>query len=161
MKDYGKVAPRTEDEIVAELAVNEGDFFGTYRGDLVSCLPRSRHEEAGFESSPTFEPQSTDPIAVIERAKSYMTFAWGKANDRRGLSAARSIAHVMAWLWLLREDSASEAIGRYDRYGKPQLAAFCERIGVDWKALDDGCWVNEEDGPRLEMEPAILPWRED
>lgn len=142
---------RTIDEIAAKIPSCD-DMFGTVRGDLMEWLPFERAAQldllnedatkemwakAGFPRPPTDD-------AVINEIKSYMPFAWGKANDCRGLSAGRSLLHMEAWLWLLGVGDASEQLDDYTHYGKPQLKAICEAFGVDWKALDDGCWRNSE-----------------
>jgi hypothetical protein len=87
----------------------------------------------------------------------YMSFAWDKANNCRGLSAGRSIDHMKAWLWLLGESEMAAKIAHFSHYGKPQLRAICERFGWDWRAWDDGEWRNNEDddGVKPEDVPAI------
>jgi len=127
------------------------DFFGTRVGDLVEWLPFDKAREwlkpesteedwtkAGFP-----RPRTDDE--VIGQIKSYMPFAWEKANGCRGLSAGRSLCHMSAWLWLLGVDDAVEQLDEYSHYGKPQLRAICEAFGIDWHALDDGIWRNSED----------------
>jgi hypothetical protein len=52
---------------------------------------------------------------TLEKAKKYMSFAAGKAEDERGISANRSIQHYIAWLWLLEEDDLLEwVVHEYD-----------------------------------------------
>jgi len=83
-------------------------------------------------------------IPPAEKIKDYMPFAWKKANDCRGISAARSILHMLAWLWLDGKDEFLEKndIENYEYYGKPQLIAICELYGIDWKKYDDGVRTN-------------------
>jgi len=76
--------------------------------------------------------------------RGYMEFAWDKANNRRGISAMRSLAHMSAWLWIDGKDELALSINEYNYYGKPQLVEICEVYGIDWKALDDGEWVTDE-----------------
>jgi hypothetical protein len=47
---------------------------------------------------------------TFAKAKKYMSFAIGKAEDERGISANRSIQHYIAWLWLLEEDALLEKV---------------------------------------------------
>lgn len=70
--------------------------------------------------------------AVINEMKEYMDHAWDKANNERGISSQRSMAHYDNWLWLiddhetllfLRDDS------NYEMYGKPILRKICEVYG--------------------------------
>jgi hypothetical protein len=146
---------RTDDQIVDlvhKLTEGDEDFFGNIRADLVLYLPLDRAreffkgalteaEEAQWKATPR------DRDSVIAEILDYMPFAWGKANDCRGLSAARSLDHMRAWLWMLEEDEACKACEDYDHYGKPQLRTICEKFGWDWKQWDDGLWRNDESGP--------------
>jgi len=74
-----------------------------------------------------------------------MPFAWEKANGCRGISASRSLRHMVAWLWLDGQDEFLEKwndLRDYEYYGKPQLIAICELYGIDWKKFDDGVRTN-------------------
>ena len=71
----------------------------------------------------------------------YMDFAWEKANDCRGLSAWRSLAHYVAWMWLLGYENTERWLN-YTYYGKPQLIEICELLGLDHKKWDDGVRKN-------------------
>ena len=80
-----------------------------------------------------------------EKIKEYMDFAWEKANDCRGISAGRSLMHMVAWLWLDGQDKFLKKwndLRDYEYYGKPQLVAICELYGIDWKQYDDGVRTN-------------------
>lgn len=80
-----------------------------------------------------------------EKIRGYMNFAWGKANERRGISAFRSLQHMAAWLWLDGQDKFLKKWNNfkdYEYYGKPQLIAICEKYKIDWKLLDDGVRTN-------------------
>lgn len=136
---------RTEQEILARIEeIKERDWLGFERGDLISAL--------SFDAAkPFLKPEATaegwvrldDPMVAI---KEYMAFAWDKANNCRGLSAGRSMTHMLAWLWLAEEN---EFVSRmdledYSHYGKPQLRAICEHFEIDWRQYDDGRWANSE-----------------
>lgn len=139
---------RTDQEIIDRIEVlNEIDPFGFSQPDLILCLP--------FESAKPFlrpdttaeewgDPKPRDAESVKERMLEYMPFAWEKANGNRGISAARSMLHMGAWLWLLGMDEAADQIQEYEFYGKPWLRAICEHFGWDWKQWDDGRWTNDE-----------------
>jgi hypothetical protein len=140
-------AARTEAEIIARIEeLKSSDFFGFESGDLIQTLSFAAAKpflkDGATEAD--WKPDSTERDAVIERIKSYLPFAWEKANGCRGLSAGRSISHMQAWLWLLREDAAAAAIDEYTHYGKPHLREISEAVGVDWRALDNGDWCNSE-----------------
>lgn len=126
------------------------DLFGTFVGNLCEFLTYEElkpyfKEDAKPEDWPAPPPLTRE--AVLEKMKDYLSFAWGKANGRRGLSANRSINHYEAWLWLLGGDDAEfgrTLEGMYEYYGKTCLVAICERFGWSWKNLDDGRWTNSE-----------------
>ena len=98
-----------------------------------------------------WKPAYTTAKEVEERLRGYMDFAWDKANNRRGISANRSIMHAIAWLWLMggkhREFGAvveQMFEEHYVEYGKAILATICEHLDIDWRKLDDDAWVNDE-----------------
>lgn len=142
------------------------DFFGFIRSDLIEALPFA-DAKPFLKSTATDDAWPTDKLLttdekVIARLTEYMTFAWEKANNCRGLSAARTLDHMRAWLWLLGEDKASDGIAEYDLYGKPQLRAICEHFKIDWRALDDGHWRSSEreDGkPADAVSELVLEWQ--
>jgi hypothetical protein len=127
------------------------DFFGFQKGDLIGYLP---FEDAKRWLKDTAKPEDWTPTvntpeAIKQDMLDYMSFAWDKANNRRGLSAGRSLDHMKAWLWLLGEDEAwveAVKLSEYSHYGKPQLRAICKRFGWDWTQWDDGRWSNSESG---------------
>ena len=159
---------RTDEEILAKMkAVEADDFFGSIREDLIEFLP-FEHAKPFLKDGVTAEQwapaiKQRDRDTVIGLIRGYMNFAWDKANNGRGLSANRSLNHMQAWLWMLGEDEAADALfAEYELYGKPQLRAICEHFGIDWRALDDGRWANDEcgDGVPADDAPAVtLPWR--
>lgn len=143
---------RTIQEIVARIGGLEGstsDFFGFQTSDLIGFLP---FEDAKPFLKDTVKAEDWTPTPLTEEGvkqtiHDYMEFAWGKANDCRGLSAGRSLDHMKAWLFALGEDEAwieSLSLDGYTHYGKPQLRAICKRFGWDWTQWDDGSWTNYE-----------------
>ena len=64
----------------------------------------------------------------------YMNFAWGKAQNKRGLSAARSIEKLAMWLWLLNREDLAAIIKHeslYEPYGAPALIKICDILEID------------------------------
>jgi len=149
---------RTTSEIIDEIEKHRGDFFGFIAEDLVGYLPFKKAKPYLADKSSEKEWKVLDQGKVVEVIKSYMSFAWDKANCCRGLSAGRSIEHMQAWLWLLGEDAAAKEIDNFRYYGKPQLAAICEHYGIDWDELDDGHWSNDEEGQSEPKVVARLTW---
>jgi hypothetical protein len=76
-------------------------------------------------------PQPADRESVLRQMKEYMPFAWAKAEDRRSLSANRSLEHYSAWTWLLGDDWRFPDLLRFRNYGHEQLLALCRHYGFD------------------------------
>lgn len=143
---------RTSEEVYAKLTELEKsgeDFFGFKRGDLVSYLPfeRAKPYLKDGVTSEGWTPSEINRDRIVEEMLDYMGFAWGKANNCRGLSAGRSIEHYEIWLWLLKDELGEKLEDLYQFYGKPCLRAICEKYGWDWRKWDNGEWRNSEDGP--------------
>jgi hypothetical protein len=137
-------------------AVEDSDFFGFQRSDLIDDLPFENAKEYLKDGVTAEEWDGREKRTPEERIRDYMPFAWDKANGCRGLSAGRSVEHMKTWLWLDSKDELSDKLETvYEFYGKPCLVLVCKEYGIDWKALDDGNWVNEEDGPALTAEEGL------
>ena len=156
---------RTDEQILDRIKeVREHDHFGFGWPDLVYRLPFEKAKQFLKEDakSEDWKAAPRDHESLLKEMKDYMTFAWTKANDCRGISAYRSLLHMESWLWLLGEDEFINKldIQNYTHYGKPQLRAICEKYNIDWKSLDDGEWRNSETSnpssaesvPRIELE---------
>ena len=59
----------------------------------------------------------------------YLSFAFSKANDKRGLSAGRSMEHYTSWLWLDGDEVLHKTLDNYEDYGIPQLIEICKYLG--------------------------------
>lgn len=156
------LAARTTDEIVARIkSVEATDAFGFQVSDLVLALPFDAAKPwlRDDATSDDWVVTGADPEAALNLAHDYMDFAWGKANDQRGISAWRSLCHMQAWLWLARQDSLIERLRleEYSHYGKPQLRAICEHFGWDWRKWDDGEWCRNEGDDGLPPESVACP----
>lgn len=138
---------RTPQEIIVKIReLKSKDFFGFRVQDLALHLEKDDvlqfcKPDADLSN---WKALPTDEESVKGEILEYMPFAWEKANNNRGLSAARSIDHMGAWLWLLGLDKAAEQIREYNMYGKPQLRAICEAFEWDWRQWDDGRWTDKE-----------------
>lgn len=137
--------PRTDDEILARVrSLQPGDLLGFQTIDLICRLPFATAKQ--FLRDGVTEDQWTvlprDRDALLAEMREYLPFAWEKANNCRGLSAGRSMAHYAAWIWLLGDDLGD--LETYEHYGKDHLVAIGERYG--WgSAWDDGRRTNSED----------------
>lgn len=125
---------RTPEEIIKHIQ-DANDMFGFQSEVLVAYLT--------FEQAkPLLKPDAqasnwgatiTDVKEAAQDFLDYMTFAWMKAKDRRGISASRSIEKLAAWLWLMGREDLEELILRdelYNPYGAPALIAVCEKMRV-------------------------------
>lgn len=143
---------RSDVEILARVeAIRPVDFLlPTQRFDLIIRLSfEAAKPFLGPDATPESwgEPKPRDAESVKGDMLKYMPFAWEKANNCRGLSAARTLGHMSAWLWLMGMGAAADQIQEYNCYGKPQLRAICEHFGWDWRQWDDGKWRNDEAAP--------------
>lgn len=141
---------RTQKEIVNRIEERKTeDFFGFETDDYIDYLTYGNAKKYLMPEVTKEEWNETEKevLAPIEQIKDYMGFAWDKANNCRGLSANRSISHMLAWLWLGGEDALLEKVMyeyyyNYHYYGKPILEMICEYFGLDWKQWDDGDRTN-------------------
>jgi len=138
---------RSQEEIVEQihhLNDNEDDFFGHKRSDLLGYLD--------FEHAKQFlKPEATkdqwdfipsDRESILKQMEEYMSFAWDKANNCRGLSAARSMDHYTAWIWMLNDDEHFDELDEYQFYGKDNLRKICDHYGWNADLWDDGTREN-------------------
>lgn len=151
---------RTQEQIVTHIKqVMQDDFFGWQTNDLLVYLTYENAKEFlnnDIDADKWAEVRGEQPLNPEASLRDYMPFAWDKANNCRGISAGRSIEHMKAWLWLDGQDSLLAIVeGDYEYYGKPHLVAICEHYGIDWRALDNNEWVNNEDESPLTADEAI------
>lgn len=126
---------RTQDEIL-ERHKNCQDFLGTQKGDLLNYMNVEnikgfltedglKELEAGKLDYPTKDlPKDT----ILD----YLEFAYGKAENQRGISAGRSMAHFKTWIWMddpVFYAEIIEDIDNYDDYGIPVLDRISEHYG--------------------------------
>lgn len=138
---------RTEEEVLAKfLEVKEEDFFGFKTNDLLERLPfkfiKQYLKEDATEEKWEEVRQPLTRESILKAMEEYMPFAWEKANNCRGLSAGRSMAHFMMWTWLLCDDFGD--LEEYEYYGKDNLVKLCEFYGWDHTQWDDGIRSNTE-----------------
>lgn len=134
---------RTQQEILDRIEeVKNDDLFGTQRQDLIVYLTFDNAKPFlvdGVTADQWPEENKSPKEIMIE----YMPFAWDKANDKRGLSALRSMEHYTSWLWLDGDEVLYKTLFDYEYYGKPQLIEICKYLGIDHLQYDDGIRENE------------------
>jgi len=127
---------RTQEEILARIEeVKEDDIFGVMFTDLLAFLDWENakqflREEATEEHWKEVKEANTREN-IVRIMDAYYDFAKEKAENKRGLSAWRSMCHYSVWLWLLEEDFIDPL--QYSQYGIPNLDKiheFLVREGV-------------------------------
>lgn len=141
--------PRSQEEIVARIyAIADDDFFGAKFHELIGTLDfeHARPFLAQSATEESWTPLSTLTIeGVRDRAAEYLSFATDKALNHRGLSAARSVDHFEAFIWLAAPERMAEFLDAdFQNYGVPQLKVAAEILGITdfWDSL-------VAQGPRL------------
>lgn len=67
--------------------------------------------------------------------KEYMEFAKEKAENKRGISASRSIAHYIAWLWLANDNDLWNEMDDYYDCGIPHLKTICNYLNIEYESV--------------------------
>lgn len=137
---------RTQDEIVNRINYRkDNDFLGFETEEYIPFLDYE-HAKSFLKDDVTKEVWETDGVPRTDAKKcmvDYMPFAWEKANNFRGISAARSLQHFIAWLWLDGDDKLWPTLDDYEFYGKPQLVEICKYLQIE-PIWDDGVRLNSE-----------------
>jgi hypothetical protein len=126
---------RSQEEIVKR--INESDdLFGTQIGDLVDYLEFENAKQFLNQNFIDKVEKSEEEWVVKKEPKNeildYLDFAYSKAEDERGLSAARSMLHFKSWIWLDDDKFYNEIIDlidNYTDYGIPALDKISEHYG--------------------------------
>lgn len=136
---------RSQDEIVAEIErIKEDDFFGFKTGDLIGYLDYE-HAKEYLKPEVTAEEWKASPSdreSILKEMEEYMEFAWDKANNERGISAGRSLAHFTVWVWMIGDQDRFGDMESYQYYGKDHLRKLCDAYGWDADQWDDGRRIN-------------------
>lgn len=120
---------KTQEEILLLLQQSKNDFFGFAAEVLVGSLAFEHAKPFLKEGTPPEEwsPALTDET-VRKAALAYLAFAWGKAEDHRGLSASRSVKKMTAYCWLLGYDVTRIDAAGYAMYGCPKLKVVAQLL---------------------------------
>lgn len=106
-------------------------------------LDREKNEKIGLERAKrewNGGLEELDHDSILESARLYMGFAWGKAADERGISAHRSIQRFQAWTWLLGDFDRIDW-SNVDGYGEEILDEICTLY--NWPPGSDAGHWNE------------------
>lgn len=140
---------RTQDEIVARMKEIEADKMRSFMNfesevlldalDFEHAKPWlkegtkpeewSREAEcAGYGRKLQFPLVREDDLKAA--AADYLKFAWGKAQDHRGISAGRSVDKMTSYCWLLGHDTKAIDDAGYAQYGCPKLKVISELLSI-------------------------------
>lgn len=124
---------RTQDEIVARIKAKEVEKKSLFGFDLDVLICNLDFERAKPWLTPEAKAEEWVVGDVKAKALDYLEFAWGKAEDHRGLSASRSVEKMTEYCWLLGHDALVKRIEAgeigYAQYGTPILRAVSEALG--------------------------------
>jgi len=129
---------RTDEEILLQIEkAKEYDPFELTLIDLISRLSfKAAKKFLKPEVTETeWEVQPKDRDFILKEMFDYMPFAWEKANNCRGISAGRSMAHYMNWIWLIGDNLGN--LSEYEFYGRDNLIKICKHYGWDYTQWDD------------------------
>lgn len=128
---------RSQIEILRRIKeVEKDDFFGFQTSDLLSYL-EYENAKPYLKEGVTEQEWKVEKRTPKEVMINYMEFAWEKANNKRGLSASRTLDHYTSWLWLDGDETLYKTLSRYQYYGKDHLIKICEYLGIEC-VWDDG-----------------------
>lgn len=130
---------REDKEILDRIRnLDEFDILGFQTSDLILRLPFDLAKEflKPEAKEEEWKQYPRDRESLIKEMLEYMPFAWEKANNDRGISAARSMAHYNSWIWLVGDDLGD--MNDYQFYGKDNLVNICDHYGWDSSQWDDG-----------------------
>lgn len=126
----------SEKEILEIIKSKTDSLFSFDKEVFVDYLPLEEAKKFLTEESAKAIKEWNQITTIEEAAQDfldYMNFAWGKALDKRGLSASRSIEKLGAWLQVMsRPDLATliDTNSLYNPYGAPALIAVCKNMGI-------------------------------
>jgi hypothetical protein len=128
---------RTQEEIVDRInEIQHHDLLG-FEVDMYYGFLDYEHAKEFLNDGVTREEwdEHIETRQIHDIMKEYMEFAKRKANNQRGISASRSIAHYIAWLWLANDNDLWNEIGDYDNYGIPQLRKICNYLNIEYDGV--------------------------
>lgn len=130
---------KTQQDIVDRLKTDSGQMFDFFPEIAINFLtfeqakPSLNQEKLDTEEGKELEKSwSVAPLTeehVLAELKDYMSFAWDKAQDHRGLSASRSTSKMEAWCWLLDREKEIDW-DNHENYGAPILKQICELFDI-------------------------------
>lgn len=133
---------RTEAEVTARYEQLRGDDLFGFSGEVLLSHVSAEAAKPYLKDDADLSAWVQLPLdhdAVLAEVAEYMTFAWGKVQDHRGISAARSVDKISAYAWLLGRDDVVQAMegAGYAQYGAPKLLVACKLLQLPWPEATD------------------------
>lgn len=126
---------RTPAEVLARIEeIADDDLFG-FRCEVLACALSFEDVKPLLNENVTAESwaESAEPD-TLKAATGYFTFALGKIDNHRSISAERSTLKLAEYAWLLGRDDVVAAMDEadYPQYGAPKVKAFGDALGLEW-----------------------------
>lgn len=121
---------RTEESILERVRQCD-NFLGFDKEVLVPYLPFSLANQFLVEGAKEedWQPVANEVEAIFKEALDYLTFAYGKAQNHRGISASRSVDKMTEYCWLLGDDEDVVGNADWGQYGVGRLFAAAKFLG--------------------------------
>ena len=129
---------KTQEEILKRINASDS-MFGFDKEVLVSALDFERAKPFLKEGTTAAEWPVNSEETIRKNAIDYLSFAFEKARDHRGLSAGRSVEKMAEYCWLLFDIDPDELASEdaYAPYGAPILAECARLLGVPLPTDDE------------------------
>ncbi|WP_375560213.1 hypothetical protein ACE193_21275 [Bernardetia sp. OM2101] len=125
---------RTQEEI-RERFDKAKDFLDVQKKDLLEFMEFETAKDL-LNKEYVKQVEAGEEIWEVENAKEkimdYLPFAYEKAENERGISAARSMLHFKTWIWIDNAEFYDEILPMlkdYTNYGIPTLNRIAEKYG--------------------------------
>jgi len=144
---------RKQEEIIDHIEKCE-NIFGWQKDDLILYLSFKNIKKMDIFKEEYIKDielgkekwkKLTNPLKEI---KDYMPFAFNKALNKRGISAERSINHMLAWVWLINDKLYQNIKDSYEYeycdYGMLILKMICHHFKIDYSDFHNYKLTNEQ-----------------
>jgi hypothetical protein len=132
-------ATRTQTEIVDRLRVARMDDFFGFKTEVLASFLDAEHVAEFCKPDAELSDWTALTDAATEGAE-YLAFAFGKAEDHRGISAERSVQKMTEYAWLQGRDDVVKAMddAGFAQYGVPKLITYAKAFELP---VPEGDWI--------------------
>lgn len=132
---------KTQSEILQEIKADRGGLFDFTADVLIQFLDwesgKEFYKDEFVKEVNEGTKEKVNSLTLENGVKEfldYLEFAWGKAEDQRGLSASRSIQKLSAYLWVFGKEDLKKTLNDdslYNPYGAPALIKVSEALSIN------------------------------